>query len=97
MTISSARQYWQPLMTFQLIFWSILAVAALVVVPIAMVWSMVQHLRGRGSQRTGSGGISAGIGAAMQEIDRLMTRPSVEHQVETEQPTLKREDDSGGE
>ena len=82
-------------MTLQLIFWSIVAVLALVVAPIAMIWSMVDHLRRRGSHRTGSGGISSGIGAAMQELDRLMARPSVEHKLEVEQPVLKREDDSG--
>jgi hypothetical protein len=82
-------------MSLQLIFWSVVAVLALVVAPIAMIWSMVDHLRGRGSQRHGSGGISSGIGAALQELDRLMARPSVEHKLEVEQPTLKREDDSG--
>ena len=83
-------------MTVQVIFWLILALAVLVGVPIVLVWTAVTHFRGRGSERSGSGGISAGIGAAMQELDRLMTRPSVEHQIEAEQPILKREDDSGG-
>jgi hypothetical protein len=82
-------------MTFQAIFWSIMAVLMLVVLPIVLVKSAIDHFRGRGSDRRGSGGISAGIGAAMQELDRLMTRPSVEHQVEAEQRILKREDDSG--
>lgn len=84
-------------MTFQLIFWSVLAVAMIVGLPIVLIWTMVDHFRGRGSDRSGSGGISAGIGAAMQELDRIMTRPSIEHQVDTEQSVLKREDDSGGE
>jgi hypothetical protein len=83
-------------MSIQLIFWLVVAVVLLIFVPIAMIWSMVEHLRGRGSQCSGSGGISAGIGAALQELDRLMTRPSVEHQIETEHPDLKREDDAGG-
>jgi hypothetical protein len=82
--------------SIQAIFWSILAVAMLVGLPIVLVWSMVDHFRGRASERRGSGGISAGIGAAMQELDRLMNRPSVEQQIEAEQPVLKREDDSGG-
>jgi hypothetical protein len=31
----------------------------------------------------------------MQELDRLVSRPSAEHTIEAEQPILKREDDSG--
>ena len=64
--------------------------------PIILIASMVTHLRGRGSQRRGGGGVSAGVGAALQELDRLTTRPSVEHQIETERQTLRREDDAGG-
>lgn len=84
-------------MTLQAIFWSILAVVMLIGVPIVLIWAAVDHFRGRGSDRRGSGGISSGVGAAMQELDRLMTRPSVEHQIEAEKQTLKREDDRGGE
>jgi hypothetical protein len=82
-------------MNLQTIFWILMAVAMLVVVPACLVWTMIDHFRGRGSQRRGSGGISAGIGAAMQELDRLVSRPSVEHQIEIEHPVLKREDDAG--
>lgn len=82
-------------MSAQAIFWSIVAVAAIVVLPIVLIWTMVAHLRGRGSERRGTGGFTAGIAAAMQELDRLTTRPSVEHTLKTERPTLKREDDSG--
>jgi hypothetical protein len=81
--------------TFQAIFWMAMAVVMLVVVPIVFVKTTVDYFRGRGSQRQGSGGISAGIAGAMQELDRLVARPSAEHQIETEQPILKREDDSG--
>ena len=73
-----------------------MAVAMMVIVPIALIWTMIEHFRGRGSQRRGTGGISAGIGAAMQELDRLISRPSIEHRVDAEKPVLKREDDSGG-
>jgi branched-subunit amino acid ABC-type transport system permease component len=83
-------------MMLRLIYWSFLAVVVLIVVPIVLVRTMVEHLRGRGSLRSGSGGISAGVGAALQELDRLVARPSVEHQVEAEQRILKREDDAGG-
>ena len=84
-------------MTFQTLFLSFLAVAAVVFVPIVLVWSMIDHFRRRGSERRGGGGISAAVGAALQELDRLTARPSVEHQIEAEHQTLKREDDSGGE
>ena len=84
-------------MTFQAIFWTFLAVAMLIVVPAAMVWTLVDHLRGKGSDRQGSGSFTSGIAGAMQELDRLMTRPSIEHQVETENRVLKREDDAGDE
>lgn len=84
-------------MNFQLIFWSILAIGMLVVLPVVLVWTLVDHLRGKGSERKGSGSITSGIAGAMLELDRIMARPSIEHTVETEHPTLKREDDAGGE
>ncbi len=82
-------------MSFQIVFWSIAAVAVLIVLPIVRIWGIVDHLRTRASERPGSGGISAGIGAAMLEINRLVARPSVEHQIDAEHATLAREDDSG--
>ena len=82
-------------MQLQLLFWTVIAITAFAVVPIVMIASMVSHFRTRASERKGSGGISNGIGAALQELDRLMSRPSIEHQMETEQQILKREDDSG--
>jgi hypothetical protein len=81
--------------TLQAIFWIGMAIVMLVILPIMFVMAMIDYFRGRGSQRKGSGGISAGIAGAMQELDRLVARPSAEHKIETEQPTLKREDDSG--
>jgi hypothetical protein len=76
-------------------FWIAMAIAMLVILPIVFVKAMIDYFRGRGSQRKASGGISSGIAGAMQELDRILARPSVEHKIETEQPVLKREDDSG--
>lgn len=84
-------------MSFQAIFWSILAIAFLVGVPILLVWSIVDHMRGKGSERRGGGGLSAGVGAALQELDRLAARPSVEHQIEVERQSTKRDDEAGSE
>ena len=71
-----------------------MAIVMLVILPIVFVKTTIDYFRGRGSQREGSGGISSGIAGAMQELDRLV-RPSAENKIETEQPILKREDDSG--
>jgi len=84
-------------MAIQLIFWSVLAVAMIIGLPVMLIWTVVDHFRGRGSDRRGSGSVSGGIGASMLELDRLVARPSVEYQVEAEQRVLKREDNSVGE
>jgi hypothetical protein len=88
-------------MPLSTLFWSILAVAVVVFLPIMLIWSMVDHFRGNDKdgkkrERRGGGGVSAGIGASLQELDRIVARPSVEFRVEAEQPILKREDDAGG-
>jgi hypothetical protein len=76
-------------------FWSIIAIVVMVIAPIVIVWSAVDFFRTKGQDRRGSGGISAGVGAAMMELDRIFTRPSIEHQIETENQVLRREDDNG--
>jgi hypothetical protein len=81
--------------TVQLIVWLVLAIAVLVGIPLMLVWTTLDYFRGKGSDRRGSGSHTSGIGAAMQELDRIVSRPSVEHQVETEHQTLRREDDAG--
>jgi hypothetical protein len=81
--------------SIQTAFYIILAVLFLVGLPILLVWSMVDYFRGKGSERRGSGSFTAGVGAAMQELDRIMARPSAEHIVEAENTVLRREDDSG--
>jgi hypothetical protein len=73
----------------------VLAVLVLVGIPITLVLTMISYFRGKGSERRGSGGFTAGVAAAMQELDRLMTRPSAEHKLEAENSVLRREDDAG--
>jgi len=82
-------------MTFVQILAIMAGVGFAVGVPAMLIWSIVDHHRNRGSQRRGSGSMTAGIGAAMQELDRLMARPSAEHIVEAQNPVVKREDDKG--
>ena len=82
-------------MTLVQILAIVVGIAALIGVPAVLIWSMIDYTRTRASERPGSGSMTAGIGAAMQELDRLMARPSAEHIEEAENPVLKREDDSG--
>jgi hypothetical protein len=73
----------------------ILATVIILALPAFMAWSAVDHVRnGRKRERRGGSG-SAGVGAALQELDRLVARPSVEHTVEAERRVLRREDDAG--
>jgi hypothetical protein len=74
----------------------VFAAAFIIGVPVAMVCSIVEHLRTPASRRRSGGSQTACIGAAMQELDRLLARPSVEHTVEAQTPVLKREDDESG-
>jgi hypothetical protein len=83
------------MMILQAIFWAITAIVMLVVVPIILVKTTIDYFHGRGSQRQGSGGISSGIAGAMQELDRIISRPAAEHKIESERQILKREDDAG--
>jgi hypothetical protein len=84
-------------MTFKAIFWLIMAVLMFIGTPIAMVWAVLDARRHKGSdRRRGGGGISNAVGGAMLELDHFV-RPSVEHTIEAEHQTPKREDDTGGE
>lgn len=62
--------------------------------PALLAWSMISHFRTPPSERPGSGSMTAGVGAAMQELDRLLARPSVEHKVDAENLVIEREDDA---
>jgi hypothetical protein len=82
-------------MTFVQVLAILVAIVFAIGVPAMLIWSIIDHHRHSGSQRRGSGSMTAGIGAAMQELDRLMARPSAEHIVEAQNPVVKREDDKG--
>jgi hypothetical protein len=60
------------------------------------VWTVVDRMKRKASDRPGGGGgLSNAVGGAMLELDRLLARPSVEHQIEAETPTVKPQDDDG--
>jgi hypothetical protein len=85
-------------MTFEKIFWVAMAVLVLIVLPIAMTFTVWQQLRAakRGETDKQRERSRVAIGNALQELDRLVARPAVEFTVEAERPILKREDDKGG-
>jgi hypothetical protein len=83
-------------MTIVQILAVMVGLAFIIGVPTALIWTMVEHFRRRASERPGSGSMTVGMGAAMQELDRLLARPSAEHIVETQNPVLRCEDDEGG-
>lgn len=83
-------------MTAKAIFWILMAILVVIVVPICMAISVRQHLR---EKKRGDGSGHPGrvaVGNALQELDRLISRPSVEYTIEAETPLLKHEDDRGG-
>ena len=83
-------------MTLHLLFLLVLAFLTFVVGPIALVWTFIDGMRRKASDRpSGGGGISSFVGAGLQEVDRLLARPSIEHQIETEIPVLEKEADDG--
>jgi hypothetical protein len=82
-------------MTLQQILAVVVGLTVLIGTPVAIIWTIIDHIRNPRAKNRGSGSMTAGIGAAMQELDRLMARPSAEHTIEAERPILKREDDGG--
>ena len=72
-------------MSFHTCFILVLAFLTFVVGPIWMVREFVRGLRTKASERKGGGGgVSNAVAGAMQELDRILTRPSIEHTIETE-------------
>jgi hypothetical protein len=83
-------------MSLHIAFWLVLAFLTFIVGPIALVWLAVEHLRQKGSDRpSGGGGVSNFVGAGLQEIDRILARPSIEHQIETENAIQEFETNDG--
>jgi hypothetical protein len=83
-------------MSFQLIALLALAFVVFIVGPIALVWTFVDGMRRKASDRpAGGGGISNAIGGAMLELDRIYARPSIEHQIETENHVQDDQSDDG--
>jgi hypothetical protein len=73
---------------------AVVAAVALIALPIAMIWSMVVHFRTPPSKRRAGGSTSTGVGAALQELDRLLARPSIEHTVQSQKELPRRDDQS---
>jgi hypothetical protein len=83
-------------MSLSLISLLTLAFLIFVVGPIAMLWTFIDGMKRKASDRpSGGGGISSFVGAGLLEVDRLLARPSVEHQIETESATREKESDDG--
>jgi hypothetical protein len=76
------------------IFLAIVAAVALIALPIVMIRSMVLHFRTPPSKRRSGGSASTAVAAALQELDRLVARPSVEHTVETQKELPRLDDQS---
>lgn len=83
-------------MSFQVVFLLVIAFLTFVVGPIALVWTFIDGMRRKASDRpSGGGGISSFVGAGLQEVDRLLARPSIEHQIDIENTVLEKESDDG--
>jgi hypothetical protein len=85
-------------MSAEKIFWLVMAVLVMIVLPIWTTVSVWLHLRAakRGDVNPKRERSRVAMGNALQELDRLVARPAVEFRVEAERPILKREDDKGG-
>ncbi len=79
-------------MNFKTILLLIAIAVIFIGVPAGIVWSLVDHAKNAHRRERSGGG-----GNALIELDRLVARPSVEHVVEAETFTQRREDDEGGE
>lgn len=74
----------------------IAAAVVLVGFPAVTIWAIVDWGRRPSSERPGGGG-SAALGAAFQELDKLVARPSIEYVEEAKTQIVREEADPGGE
>jgi hypothetical protein len=83
--------------TPKIVFLISLAVITMVILPVWAIVDIRRQLRDkqRGNKNAERRG-GSGICNALQELDRLVTRPAVEYTMEAETPIFKREDDRGG-
>ena len=81
-------------MTFTQLLIIVLCIAAIIGIPVAMVWSMIAYFRTPPSKRPGSGALSNAVGAALLEADRLLARPAAEHAIEAQQELPRQDDQS---
>jgi hypothetical protein len=83
-------------MSFHTVFLLALAFVVFIVGPVALVWTFIDGMRRKASDRpAGGGGISSAVGAAMLELDRIYARPSIEHQIEAENRVQDDQSDDG--
>ena len=68
------------------------AFALLVGLPAAIIWTFVDYLRHPGRESRGGG---AALGAALQELDKLVARPSIEYVEEAKTKIVEQDADSG--
>jgi cell division septal protein FtsQ len=71
-----------------------LAIFTFVVLVVVLFW-LLSFIRQPYRSLT-RGKTTAAVGNALQDLDRLLARPSVEHKIEVEQKIHKRDDDVGG-
>jgi hypothetical protein len=76
----------------QVIVIGLLLLAVIIAIPASIV---AHHRQSRSPHHKGKAG--AAIGSALQELDRLVARPSIEYRIETEHTVQKTDDDQGGE
>jgi hypothetical protein len=74
----------------------VVAAAILGFLAVAVAGWLVSFLRNP-YRSLGRGKATGAAGGVLQELDRLLARPSVEHKIEVEQKIQKRDDDVGGE